>query len=134
MIWDLRMPRTVIGIIAGGALAVAGALLQTITRNPLAASDTLGINAGAYFIVVLGAILFPGCSISHLFCSQHLAVCLRHLQLISWAGTTIKSGSTCVVRYDRVNGAWFIYKRTAYFLLHGNAGTIPMGFRNTRPE
>ncbi|MBE7682316.1 iron ABC transporter permease [Paenibacillus sp. P13VS] len=60
MIWDLRMPRTVIGIIAGGALAVAGALLQTITRNPLAASDTLGINAGAYFIVVLGAILFPG--------------------------------------------------------------------------
>ncbi|MFC9709406.1 iron ABC transporter permease [Paenibacillus sp. NPDC056933] len=60
MIWDLRMPRTVIGIISGGALAVAGALLQTITRNPLAASDTLGINAGAYFIVVLGAILFPG--------------------------------------------------------------------------
>ncbi|WP_145411284.1 iron ABC transporter permease [Paenibacillus xylanexedens] len=59
MIWDLRMPRTVIGILAGGALAVAGALLQTITRNPLAASDTLGINAGAYFIVVLGAILFP---------------------------------------------------------------------------
>lgn len=60
MVWDLRMPRTVIGILAGGALAVAGALLQTITRNPLAASDTLGINAGAYFVVVLGAILFPG--------------------------------------------------------------------------
>ncbi|MEK4851407.1 iron ABC transporter permease [Paenibacillus sp. FSL H7-0756] len=60
MIWDLRMPRTVIGILAGGALAVAGALLQTITRNPLSASDTLGINAGAYFVVVLGAILFPG--------------------------------------------------------------------------
>ncbi|MDR6718308.1 MULTISPECIES: iron ABC transporter permease [Paenibacillus] len=60
MVWDLRMPRTVIGILAGGALAVAGALLQTITRNPLAASDTLGINAGAYFVVVLGAIAFPG--------------------------------------------------------------------------
>lgn len=60
MIWDLRMPRTVIGILAGGALAVAGSLLQTITRNPLAASDTLGINAGAYFIVVLGTIFFPG--------------------------------------------------------------------------
>lgn len=60
MIWDLRMPRTVIGILAGGALAIAGALLQTITRNPLAASDTLGINAGAYFVVVLGTIFFPG--------------------------------------------------------------------------
>ncbi|NGZ77050.1 iron ABC transporter permease [Saccharibacillus alkalitolerans] len=60
MIWDLRMPRTMIGLFAGGALAVAGALLQTITRNPLAASDTLGINAGAYFVVVLGSVLFPG--------------------------------------------------------------------------
>ena len=60
MIWDLRMPRTMIGILAGGALAIAGALLQTITRNPLAASDTLGINAGAYFVVVLGTVMFPG--------------------------------------------------------------------------
>ncbi|WP_046226921.1 iron ABC transporter permease [Paenibacillus dauci] len=59
MIWDLRMPRTMIGILAGGALAIAGALLQTITRNPLAASDTLGINAGAYFVVVLGTVMFP---------------------------------------------------------------------------
>lgn len=54
------MPRTVIGILAGGALAIAGALLQAITKNPLAASDTLGINAGAYFVVVLGAVMFPG--------------------------------------------------------------------------
>ncbi|MBE0337917.1 MULTISPECIES: iron ABC transporter permease [Paenibacillus] len=60
MVWDLRMPRTVIGILAGGALAIAGALLQAITKNPLAASDTLGINAGAYFVVVLGAVMFPG--------------------------------------------------------------------------
>ncbi|WP_169086028.1 iron ABC transporter permease [Paenibacillus sp. PL91] len=59
LLWDIRMPRTVIGIIAGAALAAAGALLQTITRNPLASSDTLGINAGAYFMVVLGMVAFP---------------------------------------------------------------------------
>ncbi|WP_141506307.1 iron ABC transporter permease [Paenibacillus luteus] len=59
LLWDIRMPRTVIGIIAGAALAAAGALLQTITRNPLAASDTLGINAGAYFMVVFGIVAFP---------------------------------------------------------------------------
>ncbi|WP_246096644.1 iron ABC transporter permease [Paenibacillus sinopodophylli] len=59
LLWDIRMPRTVIGIIAGGALAAAGALLQTITKNPLAASDTLGINAGAYFMVVCGMVYFP---------------------------------------------------------------------------
>lgn len=59
LLWDIRMPRTVIGILAGGALAAAGALLQTITKNPLASSDTLGINAGAYFMVVLGMVAFP---------------------------------------------------------------------------
>ncbi|WP_341281304.1 iron ABC transporter permease [Paenibacillus sp. FSL H8-0537] len=59
LLWDIRMPRTVIGILAGAALAAAGALLQTITKNPLAASDTLGINAGAYFMVVLGVVAFP---------------------------------------------------------------------------
>lgn len=59
LLWDIRMPRTVIGILAGAALAAAGALLQTITKNPLAASDTLGINAGSYFMVVLGLVAFP---------------------------------------------------------------------------
>ncbi|WP_410768840.1 iron ABC transporter permease [Fontibacillus sp. BL9] len=59
LLWGIRMPRTVIGILAGAALAAAGALLQTITKNPLAASDTLGINAGAYFMVVLGMVAFP---------------------------------------------------------------------------
>ncbi|WP_082865562.1 iron ABC transporter permease [Paenibacillus crassostreae] len=59
LLWDIRMPRTAIGIIAGAALAAAGALLQTITKNPLASSDTLGINAGAYFMVVLGVVAFP---------------------------------------------------------------------------
>ncbi|MFE4714236.1 iron ABC transporter permease [Paenibacillus sp. NPDC056722] len=59
LLWDIRMPRTVIGILAGAALAAAGALLQTITKNPLASSDTLGINAGAYFMVVLGMVVFP---------------------------------------------------------------------------
>ncbi|MEK4293234.1 Fe3+-siderophore ABC transporter permease [Paenibacillus odorifer] len=59
LLWDIRMPRTVIGLLAGAALAAAGALLQTITKNPLASSDTLGINAGAYFMVVLGMVTFP---------------------------------------------------------------------------
>nr|WP_245339129.1 iron ABC transporter permease [Paenibacillus shirakamiensis] len=59
LIWDIRMPRTLIGLLSGAALAVAGALLQTVTKNPLAASDTLGINAGAYFMVVLGTVMFP---------------------------------------------------------------------------
>lgn len=59
IIWDLRMPRTTIGLLAGAGLAIAGTLLQTITKNPLAAAGTLGINSGAYFMVVVGMVFFP---------------------------------------------------------------------------
>lgn len=59
IIWDLRMPRTILGVLAGAGLASAGVLLQTITKNPLASTDTLGINSGAYFMVVLGTAFFP---------------------------------------------------------------------------
>src|SRR5690606_18999392 len=45
----LRLPRTVIGLGAGAALAVAGAALQATTRNPLADPSILGVNAGAAF-------------------------------------------------------------------------------------
>ncbi|WP_062078038.1 FecCD family ABC transporter permease [Demequina globuliformis] len=54
---DLRMSRTVIGIIAGAALGIAGALMQALTRNPFADPGLLGINAGASLAVVIGLTL-----------------------------------------------------------------------------
>ncbi|MDL4839308.1 iron ABC transporter permease [Aquibacillus rhizosphaerae] len=55
----LRLPRAVIGILAGGALAVSGVILQTITKNPLSSSSTLGIHSGSYFAVVFATIFIP---------------------------------------------------------------------------
>lgn len=49
---ELRLPRTVIGMLAGACFAVAGALTQGVTRNPLGAPGILGVNAGAAFAVV----------------------------------------------------------------------------------
>ncbi|MFK4113959.1 FecCD family ABC transporter permease [Microbacterium sp. NPDC006705] len=51
---ELRVPRTVVGLIAGAALGVAGALMQAFTRNPLADPGILGVNAGAALAVALG--------------------------------------------------------------------------------
>lgn len=48
-----RVPRTVIGIVAGAALALAGTLMQGLTRNPLADPGLLGINAGASVAVLI---------------------------------------------------------------------------------
>lgn len=55
----LRLPRIVVGIMAGSALATAGALFQTLTKNPLASPATLGVNAGAYLFVIAGAVFLP---------------------------------------------------------------------------
>ncbi|RDI43706.1 iron complex transport system permease protein [Nocardia mexicana] len=53
VVTGLRWPRTVIGLVIGAALGLAGAVVQGITRNPLAAPTTLGINAGAGLAVVV---------------------------------------------------------------------------------
>ena len=50
---DLRLPRTVIGLTAGMALGVSGAVIQAVTRNPLADPGILGVNAGSAFFVSL---------------------------------------------------------------------------------
>ena len=62
IIRDARLPRTLAGLLAGGALGLAGALMQTLTRNPLADPGLLGVNAGASFAIVLGAALFGAAS------------------------------------------------------------------------
>mgnify|MGYP001003373270 FL=1 len=49
-----RIPRTVFGILAGGALGISGALMQSITRNPIADPSILGVNTGASLFVVAG--------------------------------------------------------------------------------
>ncbi|MEV3993134.1 iron chelate uptake ABC transporter family permease subunit [Streptomyces sp. NPDC049837] len=59
LIQDLRMPRTVLGVIVGVALGLSGAVMQALTRNPLAEPGLLGVNAGASAAVVT-AISFLG--------------------------------------------------------------------------
>ena len=53
IIRELRLPRTVLGLVVGMALGVAGALIQALTRNPLADPGILGVNAGAAFFVAI---------------------------------------------------------------------------------
>ncbi|MFE0801297.1 FecCD family ABC transporter permease [Streptomyces sp. NPDC058812] len=54
----VRVPRTVLAIVAGIALGVGGALIQGYTRNPIADTGLLGVNSGASFAVVSGIALF----------------------------------------------------------------------------
>ncbi len=65
IIWDLRLPRTLMGLAIGAALGLSGALLQGATRNPLADPSILGIHAGAATAVVIGIFVFGLTSLSH---------------------------------------------------------------------
>jgi iron complex transport system permease protein len=55
---DQRLPRTLLVAVVGAALGVAGALMQSLTRNPLAEPGVLGVNAGASLAVVLAVAIF----------------------------------------------------------------------------
>lgn len=61
---DLRVPRTLLGLAVGAALALAGALMQAVTRNPLADPGLLGVSAGASLAIVLGLAVFGPTSTS----------------------------------------------------------------------
>lgn len=58
IIYELRLPRVIGAAVVGAAFAVAGAVMQGITRNPLADAGVLGINAGAMFVVALSFAFF----------------------------------------------------------------------------
>lgn len=57
VIRSVRVPRLVAGLVAGAGLGMAGTVMQAVTRNPLADPGLLGVNAGAAFAVVVGALL-----------------------------------------------------------------------------
>ncbi|WSA85721.1 iron chelate uptake ABC transporter family permease subunit [Micromonospora sp. NBC_01796] len=58
VVWQLRMPRTMLGVAVGAALGLAGAVMQALTNNPLADPGILGVNAGAAFAVVTAIAVF----------------------------------------------------------------------------
>ena len=57
VIMELRLPRTLVGLVVGIALGISGALMQAVARNPLAEPGLLGVSAGASFAVAAALIL-----------------------------------------------------------------------------
>ena len=59
IVWNLRLPRALTGAMVGSNLAVAGAILQAVMRNPLADPHIIGISAGAGITGIVVLVLFP---------------------------------------------------------------------------
>ncbi|MFZ3588940.1 FecCD family ABC transporter permease [Bacillus sp. DJP31] len=62
IIQELRMPRALAGALVGAFLAVSGAIMQGMTRNPLASPSIMGISAGSAFMIAIAFAFFPGTS------------------------------------------------------------------------
>jgi iron complex transport system permease protein len=60
LVWSLRWPRVLTAAAAGAGLALSGAMLQRLLRNPLASPDILGLSAGATLAVMIALALFGG--------------------------------------------------------------------------
>jgi iron complex transport system permease protein len=61
-----RLPRTLLALITGASLALSGAIVQTLLRNPLASPKIIGVNSGAALGVCLMVLVFPGISQTYL--------------------------------------------------------------------
>jgi len=74
ILFDFRLPRIVISILVGAGFAVSGCILQSLARNPLAEPATLGISAGAGFVVVVFISFFPATTSAPVFVLPLLAL------------------------------------------------------------
>lgn len=59
IIWNVRLPRVLAGILAGAGLGTAGVILQGVLNNSLASPNIIGVNSGAGFMVMLSMVLLP---------------------------------------------------------------------------
>ncbi|MBE5106189.1 iron ABC transporter permease [Bacillus thuringiensis] len=93
IIYELRLPRVIGAAVVGAAFAVAGAVMQGVTRNPLADAGVLGINAGAMFVVALSFAFFPNMPYSYLMIVSFIGAVLSTV-LIFIIGSATSGGLT----------------------------------------
>ncbi|SFR69831.1 FecCD family ABC transporter permease [Halogeometricum limi] len=60
VVWNIRLPRVLVGILVGANLAVSGAIFQAVTRNELASPYILGVSSGAGLAILLTLVVFSG--------------------------------------------------------------------------
>ncbi|ALA40761.1 ferrichrome ABC transporter permease [Paenibacillus peoriae] len=93
IIHELRLPRVLGAAVIGAALAVAGSLIQGITRNPLGDTGVLGINAGAMFVVAVSFAFFPNLPYGTLIVLSFLGALMSTL-LVFFLGASAPGGLT----------------------------------------
>lgn len=96
--WTLRFSRTIVGLVGGISLGIAGFVFQTIFRNPLAAPDIIGVSSGASAGAAFGILFFHGamsvtlCSFGGALIAVILAIAFSYLDRSDRKSTVILAG------------------------------------------
>jgi iron complex transport system permease protein len=89
IVWNIRLPRVLVGAFVGMNLAVSGAIFQAVTRNELASPFILGVSSGAGLAILLTLVVFSGLSaFVPLFAAVGGAIAFLIVYAIAWQGGT----------------------------------------------
>lgn len=119
IIWNVRLPRTLIAMMVGFNMAVAGALLQGILRNPLASPNIIGVNSGAGLAAVIVMSLMPG-NIKILPSVAFLGALLAGLIIYSLARREGRSSGITIILAGVALGALLSAFTSALMVLHSD--------------
>ncbi len=119
IIWNVRLPRTLIALLVGFNMAVAGALLQGILRNPLASPNIIGANSGAGLAAVIVMSLLPG-NIAVLPTAAFLGALLAGLVIYALARQEGRSSGITIILAGVALGALLSAFTSALMILHSD--------------
>lgn len=122
VVWNIRLPRVLVGLFVGMNLAVSGAILQAVTRNELASPFVLGVSSGAGFAILLTLIVVSGlASFLPIIASVGGAVAFLIVYAIAWQNGT---NPVRLVLAGVVVGTVFGSLQTALFFFADDVGVV----------
>jgi iron complex transport system permease protein len=122
IVWNIRLPRVLVGALVGMNLAVSGAIFQAITRNELASPFILGVSSGAGLMILLTLVVFSGLTaFLPLIAAVGGAVAFLIVYAIAW-----KNGTSPVrlILAGVIVGTVFSSLQTAFFFFADDIGVV----------
>lgn len=123
VVWEFRFPRSLVAILVGMLLALSGATLQNVTRNPLADPSLVGVSQGACFAVVSMTIIFPEISIYYRPLFAFVGALLV-AALIQWISMSREGDNTMRFILTGIGIAAFISAATTAMLTYGDLDRV----------
>jgi iron complex transport system permease protein len=122
VVWNIRLPRVLVAVLVGMALAVSGAIFQAVTRNELASPFILGVSSGAGLAVLLTLVVFSGFSyLLPVSAALGGAVAFAIVYAIAWKGGT---SPVRLVLAGVIVSTVFGSLQTALFTFAGDIGVV----------